>query len=151
MAETPEKTVWTEADLEDWSWHDAHIHSFALAGKDSLFGDLTLDIDFITQWDREGDRFLFHVAPATLVFHDIYDLVVDVDFARVRLAMGPLSIDGIEREPGDNPLVAEFRYCLPVNDPSGSIRFVGNRFTMTLRKAPVVQHGQRLKHDQRTG
>ena len=140
----------TEADFESLSWHDNNVYGFALRTGDPERGDWTcdfeLDIDYIAEWvldDPDGWR--FRVAPATLAFHGITDLRIQVDWGSSGFAASPpnlASIDGIEREPiADQRVFLDrpyYRWRIALNSPrSGEIRFGAVGFTQTLRADPA--------------
>jgi hypothetical protein len=145
--------TWTESDYEELSWHDCHIHGLAMIEREYGCGDLVLDIDFITEWEKMDDQALrFHVAPATLVFHEVWDLVIDLDYKTVEAGSAPFSIDGLAREPHANfRSLTQFRYLMDINWPRGSLSFIGHRFTQTLRAEPIVTSSQDLGLNEREG
>ena len=71
------------SDFDAISWHDDEIHAIRLSVGDPDRGDwtsdLVLDIDHIVEWVREDQTMSFRVAPATLVFHGVTDLRVEID------------------------------------------------------------------------
>lgn len=70
-------------------WHDTHIH--ALAFRAELF-EFWLDLDYIFRWAWPGEAFGFWVAPATLVFTNVYNLRIEIDSLD-----GDLSLQSISR------------------------------------------------------
>jgi hypothetical protein len=145
--------TWTESDYEELSWHDCHTHGFTIVEREYGCGDLVLDIDFITEWKVEDDRSLsFLVAPATLTFHDIWDLVIELDYKSAQSGMMPFSIDGLAREPLElehDASQTKFCYQMDVNWPYGSISFKGHRFKQTLRAEPIETSSQSLEPSER--
>ena len=146
---------WTTADFDDLSWHDCHIHGFRLREINDERGtaELEFDIDFIIEWLAQGDcAFRFRIAPATLTFHDVSGLRVELDYAAPTAGMTPFSIDGIHREPLSNlASYASFRWRLPVSWPAGEITFESPGFTQVLRQEPVEHDCQCLTASQRCG
>jgi hypothetical protein len=76
------------------SWHDCHFYGLD-PRREYGTAELEFDIDFIVEWrcgtDRRGEC---RVAPATLIFHDIFRLEVELDYASpVTAGMSPFSID----------------------------------------------------------
>ena len=62
-------TSWTDSDFDKLSWHDNHVHAFALREGPDGSGDLTLDIDFIVELLPPLEGILqYLIAPATLAF-----------------------------------------------------------------------------------
>ncbi len=151
----------TEADFDQLSWHDCHVHGVSLVTGDPAHGDwvnnLVLDIDYLTQWSCAADGSArFHVAPASLTFHGVTDLRIQIDWSgdRHQVAPHPAAIDQIERE-----LVVDQRVCLDrpyyawnvrFNWPDGGvIQFGAVGFTQRLRAEPVETESQHLSTAQR--
>ena len=145
-----EKWVWTEADFEQMGWHDARIHAIAFL-PDSF--ELMLDIDYILQWvDPAEDEtyFKFWVAPATLVFENVYDLHIDLEpFAGVE-------IQDIHKEKPQKPQNAEYigrdmewRWVIEAQEGEISLRAVG--YKQYFRSEPIFGEGQSLALDVRGG
>ena len=140
---------------EDVSWHDNLIYGLRFeAGepaRNDWRSDLALDIDHIVEWLCGVDgRVSFKVAPATLTFHDVTDLVLNVDCtdkAYPRM-LNELSIDRITATPMAVPFSGSRpygRYTIALNLPQGgSIGFGASGFTQVLRAPPVVRAEQRL-------
>jgi hypothetical protein len=141
--------VWTEQNFDDTSWHDCHVHGWSITAAEHGQATLTLDIDFILDWQQPGDgAFAFLVAPATLTFFDVFGLVLRVDYTG--FAVAPFSISGIEREKRVNAGgYIDFLYRIEVNYPAGTIEFAGNRFRQILRAAPILSQSQSLEPHQR--
>ena len=132
-----EKWVWTEADFEAMGWHDSRVHAMAFFPDEF---EVAFDIDYILQWVHpKGDEkyFKFWVAPATLVFDNIYELVFD---------MGPyggeLDILDIKREEGRPPRNAQYigkdmEWLWIIECAQGEIKFRSVGYKQYLRTAPV--------------
>ena len=75
-----DKTSWTEADFDDMSWHDNHVHAFRIREGEHGTGEVELDLDYILEWlsPTEG-RVSFRVAPASLTGRGVYDLQIAID------------------------------------------------------------------------
>ncbi len=77
--------VRTEADFDALSWHDCHIWGMDLRPGDPDRGDwrsdFVLHLDFIAEWLCGVDgQAQFRVAPATLIFHGVTDLRINIDW-----------------------------------------------------------------------
>jgi hypothetical protein len=144
---------WTTSDFAELSWHDCHIHGFRLADVNGDRGtaELQFDIDFIVEWLGQCENaFRFRIAPATLTFHEVFGLRVELDYAAPAAGLTPFSIDGIYREAVTYPTGnTSFRWRLPVSWPSGEITFESSGFTQTLRREPVEHESQHLTAGQR--
>jgi hypothetical protein len=147
--------TWTTPDFDELSWHDCHVHGFRLGSINNELGtaELELDIDYIVEWLRQSDlAFRFRIAPATLTFHDVFGLRVEVDYRAPSAGMTPFSLDGVHREPITYPTgVVSFKWRLPVNWPAGEITFESPGFTQVLRQEPVEHDEQCLPAARRCG
>jgi hypothetical protein len=135
------RSQWTLDDFENLSWHDCHFYGFTLAKGDHGTAELTFDLDFIVEWLCNETPWRWRVAPATLVFHQVFGLRFELDYAGVGAGMTPFMIDGIER--GSLPYPS-FRWRLPINWPAGVITFDSPGFTQSLRAAPILIDRQSL-------
>jgi hypothetical protein len=143
--------------LDRLSWHDNLIYGLHLRCPDPERGvwrsDLILDIDHIVEWVRSKNaRVRFRVAPATLVFHDVGDLRIDVDFKGHGEALNELSIAEITHEPSDLPAnrMGRERWRIALSMPAGSeIAFVASGYTQSLRGAARLVEEQRLPPGER--
>ena len=135
--------TWTEENFDELSWHDCHVHAWGITEAAHGRATLTLDIDFITAWEQPGDGTLtFQLAPATLVFFDIFDFAFSIDYTGY--AVAPFSMRGIERVlrvSGAGYRV--YVYSCEI-DPHGFIRFSGERFRQVLRAPPIRSSHQSL-------
>lgn len=71
-----EKNVWSEADFEKMGWQNVVVHALAF---DTERHEFLLDIDYIFAWvnpSPPSSYFSFWLAPATLVFRDVWELKV---------------------------------------------------------------------------
>jgi hypothetical protein len=71
-----EKAVWTAADFDRMDWHDARVHAITFHEVEQD-AELLLDLDYIVRWidpEPPAEYFSFLVAPATLVFENVWCL-----------------------------------------------------------------------------
>ncbi len=145
-----------DGEHDAYRWHDDTIYALHFDAPDPDRGvwrsDLVLDIDHIVEWICGADgRCRFRVAPATLVFHEVADLRIAVDFgtSAFRGMLNELSIDAIVRMPdpsgpqGAGPPRFLWRIGLTV-PPGGEIGFGATGFSEVLRAAPELRDEQRL-------
>jgi hypothetical protein len=144
------------SNFDDLCWHDNALYGLRLDAGDCARGDwrsdLVLDIDHIVTWLRDADaQVRFRVAPATLTFHDVTDLKIEVDCGDSggQIALNALSIDAITRERlKDQKICLDrpyWRWRIALNLPQGgAISFGSSGFTHVLRAEPVVQDQQQL-------
>jgi hypothetical protein len=157
------QTNWSEADFERLSWHDNHIYGLHLQVGDIERGDwrseLVLDIDHIVAWVKGGVRGVqFRVAPATLTFHHVTDLRLDLDWgdSGFQVNINEASIEGITRaQVPDQKICLDrpyYRWVIATNLPrGGKIVFGASGFTQSLRAEPVLQDEQKLSSVGRAG
>ncbi|MCX7008625.1 MAG: hypothetical protein NTY53_15465 [Kiritimatiellaeota bacterium] len=115
--------VWTEADYDTMSWHDAAIHGFRLIAGEHGSGKLVLDIDYILEWIQAGNHFEVRRQPATLTFHEVFGLRMSLDYASCSAAFTPCSIDKIERRSEQRAGYAAQNWTIAINWPVGQITF----------------------------
>ncbi len=145
------------SDFDRMTWHDNLIYGLRLDVGDSDRGDwrsdLVLDIDHIAEWicGPGDDEARFRVAPATLTFHDVTDLVIVVDCGDSggRTGLNELSIQAITRERIRDQKVCldrpYYRWRMALNLPAGGrIEFAASDFTQVLRAEPVERQQPRL-------
>jgi len=130
---TLQSTEWTDADFDQLSWHDNHIHGFTIIEGQHGAGELILDIDYIVEWIKGEERIEFVISPADLVFHNVTGLRIDLDYDAISAAIGPLSIDGIHRSYEVRERYTAQVWALEVNFPAGRIQFEASGFTQRLR------------------
>ena len=76
-----ERSQWTEADFCDLSLQDNAVHALHLVEGEYGAGQLHLDIDYILEWLRDDSgQISFRIAPASLVFRDVTNLKVTLDY-----------------------------------------------------------------------
>ena len=130
-----EKNIWTDSDFDQMGWHDNHIY------KIRLTQDLELDIDYIFKWnppDLEGLHYTFWIAPATLVFKNIRNIIFELTTG----FEDGFEIEDIERE-NENQWTIITR--------QGDIQFISEGFEQYVRQAPSFQFGQRIPFPERYG
>ena len=141
------KTVWTNADFEELSWHDNTIHALAVDPLGGGPGRLLLDIDYIIEGvlpDPAQTRLSFWICPATLVFEPAWDLVTEIDMEGWGFHM---DLDEIERSGPDER--GNFDWTL--TGDLVTIRLGARGFTMYLRQPPVYSDGFFLSVAERGG
>ena len=144
------------SEFSELSWHDNALYGLRLEVGDPARGDwrsaLVLDIDHIVEWLCGEDRLVrFLVAPATLAFHDVTDLRIAIDCGDSggQIALQPLSIDRIAREPiRDQRICLDrpyWRWRIALNWPrAGAITYGASGCAQTLRAEPVLLDQQQL-------
>lgn len=144
-----DKSVWTDADFERMSWHDATLWGMAFQLKDHEF---VLDIDYIVKWESSPDDGFYRlwIAPATVVFQNVYDLRLDVALDFDVVIQDLLRAD--PRVPRNATFIArntEWEWTIDFGAGSISFRAVG--FKQYFRRQPVMNNAQFLPLHERGG
>jgi hypothetical protein len=141
------KTVSTEADFDQMSWHDNEVHAIALEPALPEPGRLLLDIDYIVQWvpPPPPSRLIsFWICPATLVFDPAWDLTTDIDLRGWAFSLSLLSV--LRSDPDER---GNFDWTL--SGDQFTIELGAPGFTQYLRRPPVSSSGHRLTVEERGG
>lgn len=144
-----EKKAWTENDFEEISWHDCKVHAMIFGVNEN---EIIFDIDFIVKWlipDQGETEYNFLVAPATLVFRNVYGISID-------LATTDFIIDEIHRANPIKPknaayIMEQVEYDWSIEATHGEISFKSVGFTQHLRKEAVYSMSQSLNLNERGG
>jgi hypothetical protein len=142
---------WTESQFDEISWHDNTVHGLSIReGKDGV-GELELDIDHILEWLEPKDGFYrYMLAPASLVFHDVCDLVMNLNYKEPTAGFTPFSISQIERAEIIYPNgFKTHTWKIGINWPNGVIEFQASGFTQKLRSSPIESDNQSLRGSER--
>lgn len=148
-----EKSIWTQDDFNDMGWHDANIYGMIIEkGEEPWQADLIFDIDYIFEWVHPippQEYFSFWVAPCTLIFKEVSDLKINVDYQNYTFDLLEISdlilISKHEQENG----VVIYEWHLELQE--GDIRFKSLGFEQIVRKAPVYINSQVLSLEERGG
>jgi hypothetical protein len=143
-----EKAIWTNADFDVMGWHDSVIWGMAIVADDF---ELMFDIDYIFQWVNPvppEQFFRFWVAPATLVFHGVQHIRMNMDLQYIQL----IEVADIHREgPIASPDGSLTNWSWKVELQQGDIEFEATGFTQYVRKAPAFADLQNLSLSGRGG
>jgi hypothetical protein len=152
MSEEPlEKAVWTDGDFDAMGWHDATVHAIAF-NEDEHNAELLLDLDYIVRWidpEPPAEHFSFLVAPATLVFENVWYLDGELGAAERTL----LQIQDIHRHDPENDRQREMGLQRWVVEWSQGheLTLLASGFRQHFRRRPVHGCAQRLELDERGG
>ena len=144
-----EKPVWTDLEFERMEWHDATLHAIGFNWERF---ELLFDIDYLCKWVRPHgeDQYRFWVAPATLVFDNVYNLCVEVE------PLNNLSIERVLRDERGRPRNAavigkESDWSWTIDLGNGSVSFRSSGFTQYFRREPTLSVAQRFTLNERGG
>jgi len=142
-----EKTVWTDADFDLMSWHDATLWSMVADPDAFLF---LLDLDYIFQWvppEPNETYFKFWVAPVTMVFENAHTIGIDIHSAQ-----GHIEIAGLYREaPALTPNGAFTEHTYHFECREGDVRIRATGFKMFVRRPPSLLGVQSFSLAERSG
>ena len=142
--------AWTETDFDAMSWHDNHVHSMSLSEGEHGSGSVSFDIDYILEWTKqESGGIGFRIAPASLTFQEVTNLVIHIDYAKPTAGMVPFSLDSITRNEEKHDRYTATVWRLNLNWPEGFISFEASGYLQVLREAPVVTTQQLLTKAER--
>ena len=148
-----EKSIWTQDDFAVMGWHDANIYGMVIEKGEELWqGNLIFDIDYIFEWVHPvppQKYFSFWVAPCTLIFKEVFDLKMDVDYRGNTLDL--LEISGLTLVSKHEKAAGAVIYEWQLELQNGDIRFKSLGFEQIVRKAPIYTNGQVLSLEERGG
>lgn len=144
------KKVYNTNDFGALDWHDCKIYGFAF--DDDTF-QFYLDIDLIIEWispTSDGGGYKFKIAPTTLIFKNVWNLVFDID---TNLS---LDIDGISMQNPHSPKNIAFisektEYDWNITLQQGEISFNSTGFELHIRKPPEIRQEQSFSLKERGG
>jgi hypothetical protein len=141
------------SEFEKMIWHDNAIHGFHIRESgDNCNGELDFDIDYILEWlAPENNSFSFRVAPAMLTFHDVSDLIISINYAKITAAVQPMTIHEIRREVINYANgFSSFKWMIEINWPLDSfISFEASGFTQKMYGQQVASGAQYLQPSER--
>lgn len=137
-------------DFAEINWHDCKIHGLAFDEAEFKF---FLDIDLIIEWIEplsNDDGYKFKVAPATLIFMNVWNLVFDIN---TNLA---LDIDGVSMQNPHRPKNADYiqnenEYDWNIVLQQGEVSFNSIGFEIYIRKPPEIINEQSFMLKERGG
>ena len=142
--------IWTDAQFDEMSWHDNHVHGLRIVETGDGEGDLILDVDHIIEWIKsEGTGFQFRILPVTLTFHGVMFLRLSLDYATPTAAFGPFMIHDIEHRAEQRAVHVAQLWKILVSWPKGEVTFEGRGFTQRALGEPLLSSGQCLSPEQR--
>ncbi len=142
--------IWTHEHFDSMSWHDNHVHGLTVVEAEHGAGELLLDLDYIVEWLPGTDAgFRFRIVPAILRFLHVTDLRITLDYAAASAALGPFSLDTIERRTEARERYTAQLWTLRINWSVGEISFVATGYEQRSTGPEIVTDLQRLCADQR--
>ncbi len=147
-----EKQIWTERDFDVMGWHDSNIHAICFSQLKEY--KLVFDIDYIFNWMHplEGETyFKFWIAPCTLIFENVYNLVFDFE-----TPLYEFTISEITKNSPQLPQNAEYKeneteYNWVIDTFNGEISFKSTGYKQYVRQQPKLVTEQELDFESRGG
>lgn len=144
-----EKWIWTEEDFEKMGWHDTQVYAISFHAETY---EIALDLDYIFEWvnpKANETYFNFWIAPATLVFENVYDIKMELDTTEFEL-------DAVERTDPQRPKNAEYikrenEWLWSLEAHRGGIEFRSVGYKQYIRRKPVFSKLQKLDSEIRGG
>ena len=133
------RECWLDSDFADMGWHDSRLYAVVLPDEEFK---LTLDIDYIFKWEKSSDSVTgFWVSPCDLIFSNVSNFKVEIDFGNTNL----LFISDIKRT--NERLTPNGKYTewdYEIECDNGLISFSATGFEQRVRKQPVLSESQDL-------
>lgn len=141
---------------DDSQFHDNAIHGISFVTED-FRSDLCLDIDHIIQWPTcaavENKDPVFTISKAVLTFHDVTDLVINIDWGAsgYTTSVSGFYIVSIEKEKIDTPLrfLEYYKWQVITNQLRSKLTFGASGMSLNLVGAPISVNRQYLKEIER--
>lgn len=145
-----EKWIWTEEDYDRMGWHDATVRAVAFLPETYEFA---LDIDYVFKWisPQEDEKFFsFLVAPATLIFENVNDLMIDIE------PFDDVQLQDIQRRDARKPknvtyIHREIEWLWVIDSNVGEITLWSAGYRQYIRQKPSRTKEQKLPLDIRGG
>jgi hypothetical protein len=142
---------WTDAQFDQMSWHDNHVHGLRVIEGEYGAGELVLDVDYILEWLEASAGFQFKIVPVYLRFKEVTDLRLALDYAKVSAGMSPFSIHRISRRTEARERYTAQCWEIELNWPDGRISFEATAFEQKAWGQVRISSGQVLRPEERVG
>ena len=133
------KEVWRDDDFDEMGWHDSRLYE--LSFPDEEF-QIKFDIDYIFKWEKSSGSITgFWVSPCDLIFENVANFCVDIDFKNNTLIFIS-EIKRTNKRSTPNGRLVEWDYEMECDN--GLIRFSSTGFKQRIRKQPILSESQDL-------
>lgn len=142
------KEDFIHTNFETMGWHDCKIHAIHF---DDLDFKLLFDIDYILAWNKieDSDFYSFNITPATLVFKNVWDLKVNLEYdLKLRIEDIYKSNPRMTKNKIDN---GALEYDWRIETTNGAISFKSIGFSQYLRGETISSDEQSLSIFKRGG
>jgi hypothetical protein len=142
--------VYTTKDFDALNWHDCKIYGLAF---DDVSFKFYIDIDLIIEWinpiGKDGG-YKFKIAPATLVFENVWNLVFDID-TNLTLSIDDVSMQNPHLPKNKDYIPEIMEYDWVISLLQGEISFKSIGYEIYIRKSPEIRQEQTLGLKERGG
>ncbi|WP_447635657.1 hypothetical protein [Flavobacterium microcysteis] len=137
------KEIWTDADFEEMGWHDSYIHAISLLNENLEF---CLDIDYLFKWvlDDQSNLYNFWVSPCTLLFLNVLNLKIDIDFQNT---VGLDILDINRNNPRTSSDKEKTLWDFEIITDKGYITFESSGYKQVVKKQPILSQSQVLTRE----
>lgn len=144
------KLVYNTNNFNQIQWHDTKIYAFAFDDKNFKF---YLDVDLILEWidpQLNSENYTFKIVPATIVFLNTWNLIIDVD---TNLNLVIEDVEMISPHLPNNIKYIEnvLEYCWKIELSEGEIQFNSIGFEILTKSEPVLSNEQSIGLFERGG
>jgi len=149
-----EKQLWTEVDFDFMGWHDSHVYAVSFSSLEKEY-EFMLDIDYIFKWvsPLEGETyFKFWIAPCTLIFENVYDLVIDLEISvPSEITIGDIIRKNPKTPKGVDYIEKDVEYDWLIETFNGDISFKSTGYKQYVRQHPKLTENQEIDFENRAG
>lgn len=142
-----DKHILTEADFDNMQWHDNPIH--AITFSDNF--ELLLDIDYIFEWILKGKKYIFWIAPCTLIFENVDDLIFDVGPTTPGFTIDLITKENPQESKNRDHINRDTEFDWTIEMQEGVITFKSVGYKQYVRQLPKLLRAQKLPLQQRGG
>ena len=124
--------IYDNNDFDTLSWHDCRLYRLDIPDEKN---NLTLDIDYIFEWEKDGDSYSgVWVSPCQLIFEGVNFLVVNLRFENsTNLYISEIEKRNERLSPDGSITINDYRLVLD----KGLIEFTATGFSQKLSRQPV--------------
>lgn len=144
-----ERLFFTEEDFETMGWHDNRVYAMAFRTEEFAF---VLDIDYITKWvepEPSSSNYSFLIAPATLTFWNVRDLLFDIESGNAGLQLSSISRELLGAPRNAEYIKRDQEWLWTLEFVEGEIQLKSVGFRQTLRRRPIMSERYELSANDR--
>jgi len=128
-------------------WHDNPIH--AITYIDNF--EIVFDIDYIFEWILKGKKYIFWIAPCTLIFENVYDLIFDVGPTTPGMIIDFITKENPQKPKNSEHINRDIEFDWTIGMQEGTISFKSVGYKQFVRENPKLLATQKLESKERGG